>query len=257
VAAAGIGVDAFAEQARALADWFGEVAPAELRTPSVLPGWDLRALLAHLVLARRALVSVLGSRVTEPALSIAEYVRGYAPAAQEITDGTAQLSAAHEADELIAELREPAALPAAAAGLPPRAVVRGPRGPLTATDWVATRLVEIVVHSDDVSRSLPERDPVPLRRAALASATRTLATVLAARAPGRSVELRVPPFVAVQAIAGPRHTRGTPANVVETDPLTWLRLATGRTRFADEVAAGAVRASGLRADLSPHLPLLA
>jgi hypothetical protein len=68
--------------------------------------------------------------------------------------------------------------------------------------------------------------------------------------------VRVPPFVAVQAIAGPRHTRGTPPNVVETDPLTWLRLASGRVSFATAVADGAVRASGTRADLSAYLPVL-
>ncbi len=113
-----------------------------------------------------------------------------------------------------------------------------------------TRVVDLVVHCDDLSRSLPDRDPVPLRRPALATAVRTLAEILAAQAPGRSVEVRVPPFVAVQAIAGPRHTRGTPPNVVETDPVTWLRLATGRADFADAVAAGAVRASGNRADLT-------
>jgi hypothetical protein len=68
--------------------------------------------------------------------------------------------------------------------------------------------------------------------------------------------VRVPPFVAVQAIEGPRHTRGTPPNVVETDPVTWLRLATGREPFADALRAGRVRASGTRADLAPHLPVL-
>jgi putative sterol carrier protein len=62
--------------------------------------------------------------------------------------------------------------------------------------------------------------------------------------------------LAVQAIDGPRHTRGTPPNVVETDPLTWLRLATGRLAFADAVATGTVRASGARADLTRYLPVL-
>jgi hypothetical protein len=95
-----------------------------------------------------------------------------------------------------------------------------------------------------------------LARPALAAATRTLTEILAAQAPGRSVEVRVPPFAAVQAIAGPRHTRGTPPNVVETDPLTWLRLATGRATFAAELAAGRLHASGRRADLTPVLPLL-
>jgi hypothetical protein len=67
----------------------------------------------------------------------------------------------------------------------------------------------------------------------------------------------VPPFVAVQAIAGPRHTRGTPPNVVETDPVTWLRLATGRLAFNTAVRDGLARASGTRADLTPYLPVLA
>jgi hypothetical protein len=98
---------------------------------------------------------------------------------------------------------------------------------------------------------------VPLLRPALATTVRTLAEILAAQAPGRSVEVRVPPFVAVQAVAGPRHTRGTPPNVVETDPVTWLRVATGRTPFADAVANGAIRASGNRSDLTEHLPVLA
>jgi hypothetical protein len=78
---------------------------------------------------------------------------------------------------------------------------------------------------------------------------------LAARAPGRSVEVRVPPFGAVQCVEGPRHTRGTPTNVVETDPDTWLALATGRVSWSEARAHGAVRASGSRADLAALLPL--
>jgi hypothetical protein len=80
---------------------------------------------------------------------------------------------------------------------------------------------------------------------------------LASVAPGNAVEVRVPPAGAVQAVAGPRHTRGTPPNVVETDADTWLRLATGRAAWTDAVAAGRVRASGERSDLSGLLPLQA
>lgn len=94
----------------------------------------------------------------------------------------------------------------------------------------------------------PERD-------AARFAVRHLLDRLAAAAPGRTVEIRVPPYAAVQAIAGPRHTRGTPPNVVETDPRTWLELATGRLAWADALARGLVSASGARADLSAHLPL--
>ena len=92
-------------------------------------------------------------------------------------------------------------------------------------------------------------------RAVVGAAVKTTARWLAQQVPGRSVELRVPPHVAVQCIPGPRHTRGTPPNVVETDAATWLRLATGAASWADEVAAGKVSASGNRADLSPYLPL--
>ncbi len=77
---------------------------------------------------------------------------------------------------------------------------------------------------------------------------------LAARAPGRSVEVRVPPHGAVQAIEGPRHTRGTPPNVVETDGPTWLGLVTGRVAWTAAVADGRVSASGERADLGGHVP---
>lgn len=89
----------------------------------------------------------------------------------------------------------------------------------------------------------------------LAEAVRITLRRLAAAAPGRSVEVRVPPYGAVQCGAGPRHTRGTPPNVVETDPLTWIQLAAGRISWPEAVAAGRIRASGDRADLSGHLPL--
>ncbi|MFV2195768.1 sterol carrier family protein [Nocardiopsis sp. LOL_012] len=94
----------------------------------------------------------------------------------------------------------------------------------------------------------------PLRPAVKAAVRATLA-VLADRAPGHSLEVRVPPHGAVQAVEGPRHTRGTPPGVVETDPLTWLALATGATAWESAVADHRVRASGTRADLSPWLPL--
>lgn len=95
-------------------------------------------------------------------------------------------------------------------------------------------------------------------RQALANACRTTARTLAQELPGRAVELRVPPFVAVQCVAGPRHTRGTPPNVVETDPETWLRLATGRLSFDDALARGLVSASGSRAgDIARGLPVIA
>lgn len=101
------------------------------------------------------------------------------------------------------------------------------------------------------------RDPEGTSRAVVRTAVRFALEELADVAPGSSVEVRVPPDGAVQAVPGPRHTRGTPPNVVETDPVTWLRLVTGELTWADAVANGAVSASGERADLSVHLPLQA
>src|ERR1700754_427953 len=92
-------------------------------------------------------------------------------------------------------------------------------------------------------------------RATLARAVRLSLRVLPEIAPGRSVEVRVPPFAAVQCVPGPRHTRGTPPNVIETDAPTWLALATGGSTWAEAVAAGKVHASGQRADLEGLLPL--
>jgi hypothetical protein len=92
-------------------------------------------------------------------------------------------------------------------------------------------------------------------RATVALATRYLLEQLADEAEGHTVEVRVPPFGAVQAIPGPRHTRGTPPNVVEMDAATWIALATGGLAWSDAVAALRVTASGQRATLAEHLPL--
>ena len=93
-------------------------------------------------------------------------------------------------------------------------------------------------------------------REALRAAVRYLLDLLAARAPGKAVEVRIPPYAAVQCVEGPRHTRGTPPNVVETDPVTWLRLAAGLTGWAEAVSAGLVKVSGVRADLASYLPVM-
>ncbi|TQJ59635.1 hypothetical protein FBY30_1887 [Arthrobacter sp. SLBN-83] len=92
-------------------------------------------------------------------------------------------------------------------------------------------------------------------RTVLATAVRYSLEEVTARAPGNSVEVRVPPFGVTQCVEGPRHTRGTPPNVIECDAGTWLAMVTGQERWADAVSAGKVAASGLRADLSALLPL--
>jgi Bacterial SCP ortholog len=120
-------------------------------------------------------------------------------------------------------------------------------------DPAKTRLAVLAV-SDwlrDETRAAPDRD-------ALATAVRLTARTLAVVAPGASVEVRIPPFAAVQCVSGPRHTRGTPPNVVETDPRTWLLLATGMLSLAEAKSTGALTLSGSRAGEIDHwLPLIA
>ena len=100
-----------------------------------------------------------------------------------------------------------------------------------------------------------ETRPEPDRNT-LATAVRLTARSLATVAPGASVEVRIPPFVAVQCVSGPKHTRGTPPNVVETDPRTWLLLATGMLAPGAAEATGLLRLSGSRAGEIDHwLPL--
>ncbi len=246
---------AFTAQSRTLVDWLDDVPDADFARPSVLAGWDVRMLTAHVLLTHRGLIGRLAEPDPGPAIPIPEYVRAYRPAAAAIAESTEDAAAELSPRELIAAIRALPSATSAYAEQAPNAVIRGGRGPATVAGWLSTRLIELVVHTDDLSRSLPDRDPVPFEPAALAAVTRTLAEVLAAQSPGRSVELRVPPYVAVQAVAGPRHTRGTPPNVIETDPLTWLRLASGRLAWSDAVAGGAVAASGTRADLADQLPL--
>lgn len=237
-----------------VADWLDCLQPADFGRPGVLAGWDVRTLAAHLVLVYEGTAAVLERPTSERAVPAAEFVTRYRRDVDQIAAATADAAGTRTPAELVGLLR--AAVVALPSELPSARAVLGARGPISPQDWVATRLVEAVVHADDLSRSVPDRPAIAVPREALAVAVRTLAEILAAQAPGRSVEVRVPPFVAVQAVEGPRHTRGTPPNVVETDPVTWLRIATGRSTFAEAVAAGAVTASGNRADLSAYLPVL-
>jgi hypothetical protein len=119
--------------------------------------------------------------------------------------------------------------------MPPRRRTDPDEGRTALTEWIA--------------------DPDGVDRATVGTAVRYTLEELGTRAPGRSVEVRVPPFGAVQCLEGPRHTRGTPPNVVEADAETWLRLATGDQLWAEALAEGRLRVSGTRADLDALLPL--
>lgn len=109
--------------------------------------------------------------------------------------------------------------------------------------------------ADDVAAALARVAAGAAERPDLKLLTKHFMAVLDARAPGKSVEVRVPPFAAVQVIEGVRHTRGTPPAVIETDAETWIGLATGELEWAEALASGRVVASGERTDLASYLPL--
>ncbi|MEU9808192.1 sterol carrier family protein [Mycobacterium sp. NPDC050853] len=124
--------------------------------------------------------------------------------------------------------------------------------PARAPDAASTRAAVLAVADWLGNPQAPEPE-----RAVLADAVRFTARTLAAAAPGASVEVRVPPFVAVQCITGPRHTRGTPPNVVETTPRAWLLMATGLLTLDQAIADRSATVSGFRAgEIADWLPLV-
>ncbi|EST37644.1 hypothetical protein N566_11910 [Streptomycetaceae bacterium MP113-05] len=225
--------------------------------PSGLPGWDVHHLVVHIAGQIDAVPRLLArpepdasATTVSPstwALSTATAAKGLDEATR--TAAVAATDAAARVDEAVEQLE-----PVLEAAVRPDLLLPHPFGAIRALDYTVTRLVELVVHTDDLVRATGLR--VPLDRQALAATVRLLADALAVKAPGGAVEVRIPPFAVTQCVAGPRHTRGTPPNTVETDPLTFLRLATGRTTWEAARARRVVRASGQRADLSPHLPVL-
>lgn len=230
--------------------------PEQLALPTRLGEWTVRDLAAHLAMTVAAVSRALERE--EPAkadLALLDYASATAPFAEAIAEGTREsASATPDLDALFARTEEELADRLATAGASRVLDIRA--GGMTLTDFLVTRALELVVHTDDLNAAVPGLD-VPLDRQALAVCTRLLADTLAARAPGGATEVRIPPYAVVQCVEGPRHTRGTPPNVVETDPLTWIRLATGRLEWKDAVEAAKVSASGERADLSVLLPLRA
>ncbi|WP_037681008.1 maleylpyruvate isomerase family mycothiol-dependent enzyme [Streptomyces griseus] len=229
--------------------------PKQLALPTRLGEWTVRDLVAHIGMSLGAVVRLVG----EPApvkqdATPADWpgaIGGDSPAIADYAHALAEQNpdpVSYLADR---EQRFTAVL----AEHPGSRLLATSAGALTLDDYVVTRTVELVVHTDDLNAAVPGLD-IPYDRQALAAGTRLLADALAVKAPGGSTEVRIPPYAVVQCVHGPRHTRGTPPNVVETDPLTWVRLATGRLSWQDALDAAQVGASGERADLGHLLPLM-
>ncbi|MFF4962090.1 sterol carrier family protein [Streptomyces sp. NPDC001222] len=227
----------------------GTLTPAQLALPTRLGDRTVRELVAHLGAALGAVGRFLdkpeparpnATLLDWPFAALADIAR--APAEQHPDPGAFLADTEQHFAQRLAEA-------------PATRLLDTDAGAMPLADYLVTRTVELVVHTDDLNDAVPGLD-IPYDRQALAACTRLLADALAVKAPGASTEVRVPPFAVVQCVEGPRHTRGTPPNVVETDPLTWIRLATGRTSWGSALADAKVSASGERADLGALLPLM-
>ncbi|MEV6583292.1 sterol carrier family protein [Streptomyces sp. NPDC051582] len=239
---------------------FGHVAVAvrglddeRLARPSGVGAWSVAELAAHIAWIADSLAAGLARPpAAVPELSAVEWPFATASLAGKIAEAAKETLGGAPLSELYE--RAGTRMGEELAENPGNRVLDLWVGDMTLADFLVTRTVELVVHTDDLNRAAGL--DIPIERQALAACTRLLADALALKAPGGSVEVRIPPFAVVQCIEGPRHTRGTPPNVVETDPLTWIRLATGRTDWASAVEDAQVRASGERADLSALLPVM-
>lgn len=226
----------------------------QLARPSRLGDWSVRELAAHLTMA----VETVSRNLDRPEpgakeLALLDWPFATADRAGDIADGTRELAADNpDLDALYARTGQRLIERLLTASDDRLLAAR--TGAMTLADYLVTRTVELVVHTDDLNRATGA--DIPLDRQALAACTRLLADALAVKAPGASTEVRIPPYAVVQCVEGPRHTRGTPPNVVETDPLTWIRLATGRTEWKTALDEAKVSASGERADLGGLLPLM-
>ena len=228
--------------------------PPDFERTTRLGDWRVAELVAHLGASNLGpTLSATGASAVE--VDAFDWAVRCAPAAADVNERAQALS-----DETRpAELREMIRRTSDTVGQllrdpDPSFIVPARWGAVRLSDYLATRCVELTVHSLDLAHAIDRE--IPLDRDAAAVAVRLLAHVFATVAPGHAVELRIPPFTAVQAIEGPRHTRGTPGSVVETDAETWLELATGRTTWTDAGSSGRVSASGERSDLSAYLPVL-
>lgn len=222
----------------ALVDTFATLDP---RGPTACAGWTVADLQTHVAQTASSLAQAARTPVSGAADG------GLDAWARRLPALAAQLNeaATSQREELGPAVQQTLSVLSTA---DPDTVIQQATGRHRFLDACLFRLVEAVVHGLDVDCE-PDRTALKL-------VTRELARTLASRHPGKSVEVRVPPYVAVQCLTGPRHTRGTPPNVVETDALTFVRLACGRTCWPDAVRSGVLRASGERSDLSAVLPLL-
>ena len=227
--------------ARQLAVFVAGIDQLDPEGPTACEGWTVADLDNHMANNLVGLAAVEQRRVDGPATAgvagWADELAAFAPVADEIARG-GRLRTRDQVDAALAALD----------AHPADTVVHQATGDHTLRDAAVFRVIEAVVHGLDVG--------IEPESSALKLVVKELAGILTDRHPGKSVEVRVPPYTAVQCLEGPRHTRGTPPNVVEAEPVAWVLVCAGRAGWQELVRTGRIRASGERADLSALLPLL-
>lgn len=224
--------------------------------PTRLGTWKVAELVAHLA-ANVEATTVALAKPAPPKVEVD--LIGYLSAMRSVAPAVADRAAEQAAGHTPAELRERLAVAVANTSDAIRdvdldRVVLMRLGAVRLGDFLVSRCVEGVIHGLDLGAATGAE--VTPDRAALDVVVKAFAALLAHVAPGRSVEVRIPGHVAVQCVEGPRHTRGTPPNVVECAAVAFAEVASGRRSWDDAVAHGAIRASGERADLSAYVPLV-
>jgi uncharacterized protein (TIGR03083 family) len=240
---------AVVNQWRAHVDYAARLTPDQLAAPSKLTGWDVTTLVGHVAFTVHTVMVRAAEPVAGAQAEVYDWMTSAVTASAVVDAGTRELVA-----EGVVLADEVAAAEEVMKRYGDEDLIAMRFGPMRFDDFLVSRIVEATVHGDDLERSTGIE--FPHDREALAITVRQLADALATKVPGNSVELRVPPFAAVQCVPGPRHTRGTPPNVVEMAPRTWIRLAAGRIAWDEAVAEALVSASGQRADLKEFLPMI-
>lgn len=240
---------AVVNQWRAHIGYAARLTSEQLAAPSKLTGWDVETLVGHVAFTVHTVMVRAAEPVSGAQAEVYDWMTATPTASAAVDAGTRELV---EGGVVLAD--EVAAAEKLMERYADEDLIAMRFGPMRFDDFLVSRIVEATVHADDLERSTGVE--FPHDREALAITVRQLADAMAAKVPGNSVELRVPPFAAVQCVPGPRHTRGTPPNVVEMAPRTWIRLAAGRMGWDEARDEALVTASGQRADLKEFLPLM-
>ncbi|HWL35977.1 MAG TPA: sterol carrier family protein [Frankiaceae bacterium] len=224
--------------------------------PTRLGTWTVAELVAHLASTLDAVPRALAKPApAEPEADMLTYLG----AMRAVSDAVAQRAVDNAAGVAPADLRARVAAAVTATeealdGADPARLVLVRLGAVPLGDFLVTRCVEGVVHGLDLAAATGT--PWPPDPTALKVVVRAFAALLEQVAPGRALEVRVPGHVAVQCLGGPRHTRGTPPNLAEADPVAFVEVSAGRLSWVNAIARGQIRASGKRSDLTEHLPLI-